>query len=134
MPPSTLFPSSNAFSSSLPLPESPPVVQETEKTRERKASRARSRSRSDRKVTFVLDPRSGHGPGDLGERSKRVTGDSPSIIGGSSGARDEGRRVHGKSEVNDSDSCEEGGVGIDPNLSPERSRVARGRTPGPGRR
>jgi len=128
-----LFPSSNTFPSSMSLPEPIPIVQETVEAQGGTTDRTRRRSKSKRRVTFVSDSRPGSGPGHSGE-----TGGPPPRIRGSSRTK---REARGESEVDradqDSDvgaSGEEGCAGVDPSLPSKSHGVARGRTPGPGRR
>ena len=94
MPPSTPFPQSDTFLSSLSVPESLPIIQETGAVQERVTGRVRSRSKLKRKVTFVCSQsRSVGGMNDLTETPKRKTRSSPPTTQGRSRARcvDEGQ-------------------------------------------
>ena len=149
MPPSTLFPQSNTFSSSLSVPEPLPVIQETGAVQERATGRVRGRSKSKRKVTFVFDQsRSAGGMNDPTEVPKRGTRSSPPTTRGRSRARcvDEGAPRSqsdgkGKSKADEadqgpgSDAGDSGNEGsVDRNLSSKSRSGVRGRTLGSGRR
>lgn len=151
MPPSTLFPSSSTFLSSLSAPESTPGVQKSRVVQEN-TGRTRSRSKSKLRVTFALDPHSVTGPGggtsDPTETPERSTDGSPPMTRGRTRAA-EMRAVarpkgggKGKSKADESDqglepqldggdSGNEGSV--DRHLPPKNHGEVRGRTPGPGR-
>jgi len=141
-------PSLDSFPASLSLPGSLPVVQETGVEQEGAVGRTRRRPRSNRRVSFMLDPRSGSGPpggaSDPAKTSNRVTEGSPPMTRARSQAksveRGTPRTQKGKSkddggdlgsELDVGDSGEEGSV--DHKLSPRRRSGVRGRTPGPGR-
>lgn len=148
----TLFPSSNTFPSSLSEPGLLPIIHETGVEQEM-TRKARSRSKSTRRVSFVLDPRSGSGPvdptNDPGETSKQGAKGSPPTTRSSGQAKEVGRRTRGRpsrkgkskvdeanqgSELDVGNSGEEGSASVDRGVPPRTRSSVRGRAPGPGRR